>query len=347
MSRYLVRRLLEGILLLFFISGILFAITYSLGDPVAALTDGSPPPTGQEADRIRRQLGLDRPLLLQYVFWLIGNDWARIDADGDGDLDENIYGQRRGILRGDAGTSLMTRQPAFERLAQRFPNTVLLILPSYFLVLIFSLGIGVYAALRPYTWLDTILTAFTYIGFSMPIYFVCLTLITIFAVQFRRWGLPHLPVAGMYDLSQPRDFDNLLRHMILPVASLTIVQLAGYARFIRSSVLEVHRQMYVSSARARGLSERRVIGVHVLRPAALPLITLIGIDLPLLLGGAVVTESIFAWPGLGLLFIESVNRADYPVMMAILIFVSTMVIVAQLITDIVYTWFDPRIQLNG
>lgn len=343
MSRYIVRRLLEGLGLLFIVSLILFAITYSLGDPISALTDGSRPPTGEEADRIRRQLGLDQPLPLQYLYWLVGNDWALIDVDGDGDTDEGIYGQRRGVLRGDLGQSLMTRRSALDTIAERFPNTVLLVIPSYTLVLLIALAVGVHSALRPYTKLDNLLTTLAFIGYSMPIYFVCLALIYIFAVQFRRWGLPYLPIAGMWDLAAPRTLGNLLPHMVLPVASLTIVQAARYIRYIRASVLETKREDYVRTAYSKGLGQRSVIGRHVLRPAALPLVTLIGTDLPLLLGGAVVTESIFAWPGMGLLFISSLTRADYPVLMGILIVIAVMVIVFQLVTDLLYTLLDPRI----
>ncbi|NDJ62682.1 MAG: ABC transporter permease [Chloroflexi bacterium] len=305
MTRYFLRRLLEGLVLLFIVSVILFAITYSIGDPISALTDGSRPPTGQEADRLRRQLGLDQPLPLQYLYWLIGNDWTLVDVDGDGDTDEEIYGQRQGILRGDFGRSLLTRAPVLDRIAERFPNSLILMVPSYLLVLTLALMIGVYSALRPYSFLDNALNTLAFVGYAMPIYFVCLALIYIFAVQFREWGLPHLPVAGMWDLTQPRTFSNLLRHMILPVASLTIVQLAVYVRYIRSSVLEIRNQDYIRTARAKGLSERTVIGRHVLRPASLPLVTLIGLDLPVILGGAVVTERIFAWPGMGALFIEA------------------------------------------
>jgi peptide/nickel transport system permease protein len=347
MTRYIVRRLFEGVVLLLLVSFILFALAYSFGDPISVLTDGSAPPTGEEADRLRRALGLDQPLLTQYVYWLIGNDWARIDADGDGDTDENVYGQRRGILRGDLGQSLITRQPTAERIAERLPVSLLLLVPSYLLVLLIALAIGLVAALRPHSRLDTALTTAALVGYALPIFFVCLALIYVFAVQFRRWGLPHLPIAGMYDLSQPRTLDNLLRHLVLPIASLTIVQLAGYVRFVRSGILDVLGQDYIRNARAKGLPERRVIGLHVLKPAALPLVTLVGLDLPALLGGAVVTESIFAFPGMGLLFLNSLNAGDFPVVMGILILISTAVIGFQLLTDIVYTLLDPRVTFDG
>jgi peptide/nickel transport system permease protein len=347
MTRYILRRLLEGVVLLFIVSFILFALAYSFGDPVAVLTDGSAPPTGEEADRLRRALGLDQPLPRQYLYWLIGNDWTLIDADGDGDTDEGIYGQRRGILRGDLGTSLITRQPTADRIADRLPNSLLLMIPSYILVLMITLGIGIIAARRPGSRLDTVLTTLAQVGYALPIFFICLALIYVFAVQFRRWGLPHLPIAGMVDLSQPRTPGNLIRHLVLPVASLTIVQLAGYVRFVRASILDVIGQEYIRTARSKGLPERRVIGLHVLKPAALPLITLVGLDLPSLLGGAVVTETIFAYPGMGLLFLDSLNAGDFPVVMGILILVSSAVIVAQLVTDLAYVWLDPRVSLQG
>jgi peptide/nickel transport system permease protein len=346
MLEYVIRRLLEGLVLLFLVSIALFTITYSLGDPLAILTDGGRPPEGAEADRMRRQMGLDQPIPLQYLYWLVGNDWALIDADGDGDTDENIYGARRGLLRGDLGRSLITREPAFDRVADRFPNTLILVIPSYLLVLTLALAIGIHSALRPNSPLDVLLNGLAFFGYSVPIYLVCLGLIYIFAVQFRRWGIPNLPVAGMWDVTQPRNATNLLSHMVLPVASLTIVQVAVYIRFIRSAVLEIITQDYVRTAHAKGLARRRVIGLHVMKPASLPLITLIGLDLPVLLGGAVLTETIFAWPGMGSLFLESLNRADYPVLMAILIFISALVIIFQLLTDIVYTLVDPRIQLT-
>lgn len=347
MTRYLLQRLLDGLAVLLIVSLILFSVTYSLGDPISALTDGAPPPSGEEADRLRRQMGLDQPLALQYLYWLIGNDWAYIDADGDGDTDENIRGTRRGVLRGDFGTSLMTREPTLTRIFDRVPNSLLIMVPSYLLVVGLALGAGMYTAINPRGWLNHLFTALAYVGYSVPIYLVCLALIFIFGVQFRRWGLPHLPIAGMWDLTQPRNVSNLLSHMILPIASLTLVQSAVYVRYVRSAVLDVLGADYIRTARAKGLSPGRVVGVHVLKPASLPLITLIGLDLPGVLAGAVVTETIFAWPGTGLLFIESLNRSDYPVLMGILILISVAVVLFQLLADLLYAVVDPRIRYEA
>ena len=165
----------------------------------------------------------------------------------------------------------------------------------------------------------------------------------LFGLQFKQWGLPSLPIGQMYDPGEAETPGALASHMILPVFCLVATQLAVYVRFIRSSMLETLNQDYIRTARAKGLAERRVIMVHALKNAAFPLVTLVGLDLPFLLAGAVVTERIFAWPGMGRLFIESLERSDYTVMMAILMLVSAGVVIVQIVIDIIYTWLDPRI----
>jgi peptide/nickel transport system permease protein len=344
MARYVFRRLLQAIPLLFIISVILFLIMNSIGDPVATLSDATRPPTPEERARMARMLGLDQPLHMQYVYWLVGNDWLLIDRDGDGIGDE--YGTRRGILRGDLGRSIVTGQPAIVPIQERLPNTLLLMLPAYSLVLIVSIILGVFASIRPYSLWDNALTTVAFVFYSMPIFLVALGLIFIFAVAFRNWGLPHLPIAGMYDNRQPQDLNNLVQHMILPVVSLVVIQAAGYMRFIRASMLEAMNSDYVRTAYSKGLRQRRVVFLHVFRNASLPLITLIGFELPFILGGAVVTEQIFAWPGMGRLFIDSLNRSDYSVLMGILMLTAVAVVSFQILTDVAYTWVDPRIKLS-
>lgn len=344
MSRYVFRRLLQAIPLLFAISVILFIIMNSLGDPVATLTDATRPPTPEERQRIERILGLDKPIYVQYLYWLIGNDWTQVDRDGDGTAD--AMGTRRGILRGDLGKSLVTNQPAMVRIGERLPNSMIIMIPSYVLVLVLAIAVGMFSATRPYTWLDNALTSLAFFFYSMPIFLVALAGIFIFSVGFRNLGLPHLPIAGMYDNREPQTLVNLLRHMILPIGSLVIIQAAGYMRYIRASMLEALAADYVRTARSKGLHERRIVFNHVFRNASLPLITLIGFDLPFLLGGAVITEQIFAWPGMGLLFIESLNRADYSVLMGILMLTAVAVVVFQIFTDVAYTLVDPRIKLS-
>lgn len=344
MGRYVFRRVLQAIPLLFIISLILFIVMNSIGDPAAAFMDASKPPTPEERARIERSLGLDQPIYVQYIVWLVGNDFVQIDRDGDGVYDG--YGTRKGVLRGDLGRSLITRQPAIVRIQERLPNTLLLMIPAYSLVLIVSISLGVLAAIRPYSFIDNTLTAIAFFFYSMPIFLVALGLIFIFAVGLRNLGLPHLPIAGMYDNRQPQNFANLVQHMVLPIASLVVIQAAGYMRFIRASMLESMASDYVRTAYSKGLRERRVVFLHVFRNASLPLITLIGFELPFILGGAVVTEQIFAWPGMGALFIDSLDRSDYSVLMGILMITAVAVVTFQILTDVAYTWVDPRIKLS-
>lgn len=337
MVKYIARRILQAIPLLVIISFVLFAFANALGDPLAVFAESRQRPTAEQREELRRRLGLDRPLIEQYIIWLIGNDWIVVGEDANG---QPVYGTREGVLRGDLGISYVTRQPAWTRIEERLPMTLTLMVPAYLITVILAIGIGVYSATRPYTFIDNLITGASFFFYSMPIFFIALLVIFIFAVQFNRWGLGGLPIGGTGNGS----FGDLLVHMIMPVFCLVAIQLAGYVRFIRSSMLEVLGQDYIRTAHAKGLSESKVVRRHALKNAALPLVTLIGLDLPFLLAGAVVTERIFSWPGMGRLFIESFERADVPVMMAILMLLCVLVVVFQILTDIVYTWLDPRIR---
>jgi peptide/nickel transport system permease protein len=346
MGKYALRRILEALPLLLVISVVLFIIMNSIGDPLAIQISEQAPPTGEQQLRLRRQMGLDQPIIMQYIYWMVGNDWTRIDADGDGTTSENVYGHRTGILRGDLGVSLVTRQPVLQRIGERLPNTLLLMIPAYLLTILIAGSLGVFSALRQYSWLDNLLTALTYVFRSMPIFFISLALIFIFAIGFRRLGLPHPPISGMYGPGMERTVPNLIVSMILPVLSLVLVSSAGYMRYVRASVLEIMNRDFVRTARSKGISEQRVFGLHVLKNAALPLVTIIGLDLPFLLAGAVLVESVFSWPGMGLLFVESMGSSDYPVLMAMLMLVAVAVVGFQLITDLLYSVLDPRVSLG-
>jgi len=338
MAQYILRRTLQALPLLFILSFILFAFTNALGDPLAVFAESRQRPTAAQREEIRRRMGLDRPMFEQYVTWLFGNDWQLIDVNGDG---TNMQpGTRRGVLRGDLGNSFVTRKPAWTRIEERLPATLTLMIPSYGITLILALAIGVYSATRQYTFVDNVITGISFFFYSMPIFFIALMTIYIFGVQFTRWNLPALPIGGTGDGSTV----DLIIHMLMPVFCLVAIQLAGYVRFIRSSMLEVLQQDYIRTAHSKGMADNYVVRRHALKNAALPLITLIGLDIPFLLAGAVVTERIFAWPGMGRLFIESFERADVPVMMAVLMLLCVVVVVFQILTDVVYTWFDPRIR---
>ena len=343
MTTYILRRLAQAIPQLFIISIILFALMQSFGDPIATL-GGRTPPRQEDKERLRRQLGLDQPVYMQYVAWLVGNDWQKIDMDGDGIAE--TPGKRKGILRGDWGNSLVTRRPVLEMIGERLPNTLILMVTVEIVIIIFSLLIGMYSALRPYSFFDNLITGLSFIGYSMPVFWLALMLMYIFAVNFREWGLPYLPTVGMFDPQVGKTPGEVIKHMILPVTTLAIISTAGYSRFVRSSVLEVLSQDYVRTARAKGVRAFAVVVRHALPNAALPFITLIGLDIPFLLAGAVVTERIFAWPGMGRLFIDHIARADFPVLMGILMLISIAVVIFQLITDIVYSFVDPRIRLE-
>jgi peptide/nickel transport system permease protein len=343
MTNYIIRRILQAIPQLVIISIILFSLMQAFGDPIATL-GGRVPARQEDKERLRRQLGLDQPVYKQYFTWLIGNNWQKIDMDGDGVPE--TPGKRLGVLRGDWGNSLVTRQPVTKMIGERVGNTMLLMLTAEILIIILSLAIGLYSALHPYSLLDNVVTSLSFVGYSMPVFWLALMLMYVFAVNFRRWGLPYLPTVGMYDPAVGKTPLELLKHMILPLATLVIISTAGYSRFVRSSVLEVLSQDFVRTARAKGLASNAVVMRHALPNAALPFITIIGLDIPFLLAGAVVTERIFAWPGMGRLFIDHTERSDFPMLMGILMLIAVTVIIFQILTDVLYSFIDPRIRLG-
>jgi peptide/nickel transport system permease protein len=341
MTRYVIRRLLQGIPLVFFISIILFVMLQNMGDPLATM-GGRTVTRREDRERLARQLGLDKPVLVQYFYWLAGNDWTKVDIDGDGIFETK--GIRKGVLRGDFGTSLVARQPVMDLILSRLPNTLLLMLVSEFVVVVGALIIGVYSSLRQYSFTDNLITTLSFIGYSMPIFFLALGTMYIFAVNFKRWGLPYLPTVGMFDPQVGQTPGQLLVHMILPVTVISVNSFSGYSRYIRSTMLEALNQDYIRTARAKGLPRREIVFIHALKNASLPIVTIVGLDLPFLLGGALVTERIFAWPGMGRLFIDHVSRGDTPVVMGIMMLIAVAVVIFQILTDIVYAWLDPRIR---
>jgi peptide/nickel transport system permease protein len=343
MLRYIVRRLLQAIPLLLVISFVLFALMQNMGDPLATL-GGRRPTRSSDRARLTRQLGLDKPLHIQYIYWLIGNDWTMIDIDGDGTPE--TPGRRLGVLRGDVGNSLVSKKPVLEVIGERLPNTLLLMGVSEIVIILGALFMGIYSALKQYTFIDNAITAVSFIGYSMPIFFVALVTMYIFAVNFKRWGLPYLPTVGMFDPQIGKTPGQVALHMVLPVFSMSFIYFAAYSRYVRGAMLEVLSQDYIRTAKSKGLPKWQVIYIHALKNACLPIVTIIGLDLPFLLAGAIVTERIFAWPGMGRLFLDHVSRADTAVVMGILMLISVAVVVFQLLTDIVYAWIDPRIRYD-
>jgi len=343
MTRYIIRRLLQAIPLLLILSAMLFFLANEMGDPLASF-GGRKRIKSADRERLTRQLGLDKPIAVQYIIWLVGNDWMKIDVDGDGIADD--YGTRKGVIRGDFGNSFMEKRPVLEIISERFKNTMILMLTAEVVIIIFSLAIGIYSALRQYSVIDNVVTTISFIGYSMPVFWLALILMYLFAVNFKKWGLPYFPTIGMYDLAVGPTFSQIAWHLVLPVTTIAVISVAGYSRYVRSQMLEVINQDYIRTAYAKGLPERMVLLGHALKNASLPLVTIIGLDLPFLISGAVVTESIFAWPGMGRLFWDAVQDTDIPVLMAILVIIAFLVVIFQILTDITYTFLDPRIRYS-
>jgi peptide/nickel transport system permease protein len=349
MFKYIIRRLIQAIPLLILIAMLIFFLLKTVGDPLQYL-DEDPRVSEAERFRLHAVLGLNDPLPIQFVTWLVGDTWYHRDIDGDGEPD--VYGQRLGILRGDWGNSIRVKnKSAAQVISEKLPNTLLLGLSYYVVTIAVSLAIGMFAAIRQYSLADNIITGISFILSSMPIYLIAFLVIYLFAVQFRlahdngaSW-LPYLPVQGMRPArGADGSMGELVRHMILPVFCLSAISIAGFSRFVRSSMLEVINSDYIRTAQSKGLSSRRVVLVHALKNASLPLVTLIGLSTPFILSGAVVTEQIFAWDGMGLLFFKSLEALDSPVLILFVMMTAVAVVVIQLLTDIAYAWLDPRVR---
>lgn len=344
MAKYITKRLLESIPLLLLVSIIIFVLLQLSGDPLATL-GGRTPPRAEDVARLRTALGLDQPIHMQYIFWLAGNDWYPLDLDGDGIADpledRKSRELRYGVIRGDFGRSIATRQPALDLVIERLNNTLILTITSEVAIIILSLSVGIYSALKRYTISDTVITSSSFILYSMPIFWLALILQYVFGVQ-----LGILPTVGMYDPLVGRTFAQIAIHLILPVTTITLISVAAYSRYIRSSMLEVMNSDFIRTARSKGLHSRRILMVHALKNASIPIVTLIALDLPFLLAGAVVTEQIFGWPGMGRLFINSLGRSDFPVLMGLLMMIAVAVVVTQIMLDVAYTWLDPRIRFS-
>jgi peptide/nickel transport system permease protein len=262
----------------------------------------------------RERLGVDRPLPVQYVRWL------------------------GGALRGDLGVSFSTTRPVSEMIVERLPATLELMGASFLLAAALAFGLGVFSAVRQYSWFDHVGTGLSFVGIAMPVFWFALILQLVFAV----W-LGWLPVAGTETVGASSLGDHLL-HLVLPASVLSFRYVAGWSRYLRSSMLDALRADFVRTARAKGLSERVVVGGHALRNAMIPVVSVMALNLSGLFSGAVITETIFAWPGIGRMFVQAMFSRDYPLLMGILLLGSTMVVVFNLVADILYGVLDPRIR---
>lgn len=343
MTAYILRRLLQGVPTFFGVTIVAFLLMLSApGDPIAMITFNPTRADPAVTERLRRKLGLDQPPLVQYAYWLVGNDWARVDMDGDGIGDS--YGERRGLLRGDLGQSLKHRRPVGELLAEKIPATLLLTFSA--LIVGYGMGIflGVLAAIYHKSWVDQLVRIISVIGNAVPQFWLGLILIIILSVD-----LDILPMSGMRDITRRDggfDISETARHMIMPVSVLSLWTIAFISRFTRTGLLEVMEHDFVRTARSKGLSNRHVWWIHALPNALIPVATFIGQALGTLLGGAVIIEKVFNWPGMGRLVVDGVFNRDYPLVMGTVVVASVMFILGLLISDILYALIDPRIRFK-
>ena len=323
MANYFTRSILQALFTLIVISMILFGLISSVpGGYMSAYTERSDF-SQEDIARIRAKYGLDDPIPVRYLKWL-GN-----------------------MIQGDFGKSMVTKQPVMKEIGDRLPNTLLLMTLMMVFTLLVAIPLGILSAVKQYTWFDHISTTLAFAGQSLPVFWFGLLLIIVFAVLLKGPdGRPLLPGTGMMTLGAEFSLADRIKHLILPVTMLTFVSAAGYMRYLRSSMLDVIHEDYVRTARAKGLRERLVIYKHALRNAIIPLVTLIALDMPSLFGGALFTETIFAWPGIGRLYFTSAMKTDLPMVMAILMIESALIIISNLLVDFIYATLDPRIRLS-
>ena len=306
MHNYLIKRLLSTIPVLIGISLMLFFMLRMLpGDPAQVLAGQMATP--QEIENIRHQLGLDRPVYEQYAVYMSH------------------------LVRLDLGRSARTQNPVIDEIWARLPNTLLLSVVAIILACLFGIPAGIISAVRPYSWIDYLVTLFALFGISMPVFWLGLMLVVLFAVILQ-W----LPAGGT----------GSWQHVILPSVTLASFVIAFIARMTRSTMLETLSQDFTTTARSKGLAETVVIVKHALKNALIPIITVVGLQFGFLLGGAVLTETVFAWPGLGRLLYDSISARDYPTIQGTILIFGLLYILVNLVVDLIYAFVDPRIRYD-
>lgn len=318
------RRTLQSIPLLLLISIILYAILYNMpGGPLAPYLS-NPHITPADIARLKHNLGMDQPVPIQYLRWL-GH-----------------------VLTGDMGYSTSNSEPVFQAIVERIPATLELMLTSFVVSVIIGIAAGIISAVYRYSFVDYLITTLAFFGQSMPVFWFALMMQLAFAVH----GVPlpfgyqiQLPSAGI-SASDSFDLGDRIAHLILPTVVLSLLSLALYSRFMRSSLLEVLGTDYMRTAAAKGLSFRTILFKHGLKNAMIPVVTILALSLPGVLGGAIITETIFAWPGAGRLFINALTQSDLALLMGYLIMVAFLVVFSNLLADVVYAWLDPRVKYD-
>ncbi|MGH2561994.1 MAG: ABC transporter permease [Thermomicrobiales bacterium] len=318
MARYIQRRVAVAFPILLAITvSIFLLLQLTPGDPLNAYIPPDQPLPPAQREALRHQLGLDRPLALRYLYWL------------------------RETARGNLGYRAQSFEPVSDAIAHRIGPTLLLMGTAMAIGIAAGVALGVLSAVKQYSLLDALLTVLAFFGLSVPVYLAGLLGLYIFALR-----IDWFPAGGFSTPGEPFSMWDRLHHLVLPACIIAINYVASTMRYTRSAMLEVLGQDYVRTARAKGLRERLVIGVHALRNALLPVVTIIGAYIPNLLGGAVFIESIFAWPGMGRLFIDGVGSRDYPLIMGLTLILAIVILAANLLTDVAYALIDPRIRYD-
>lgn len=315
MGKYILKRILIAIPVLIGITLIDYAIMCLAGSPLEMLKGPRISDAALQAKEIAA--GLDKPLIVQYFVWL----WQ--------------------LLQGNLGYSMKSYEPVSAMIGSHIGPTLLLMGASLALSLLIAVPAGIYSAVKQYSKGDYAVVTASFIGSSIPSFFLALILIYIFTVK-----LGILPSGGLNTLGMDGSVADTIRHMVLPVTVLAVSLAGSNIRYIRSSFLEILQQDYLRTARAKGIGYKRVIWKHAMRNALLPIVTVIGMQIPMLFGGAVIIEQVFSWPGLGLMTMTAIMGRDYPVIMGVCLLSAVVVLVSNLITDILYALVDPTIQLN-
>jgi len=323
MKKFILKRIMGLIFLLFGITVVTFIVIHiAPGKPTDLEAQFNPKVSMEARERISHLYGLDKPLGVQYIEWL------------------------KRVIRLDFGVSFMDSRPVMQKILERIPITLTIELFSIILILLIGIPIGVISAVKEGSFYDKFMTVFVFIGFAAPTFWLSLVLMDLVGV---RWGL--LPISGIKSLEFEKfgfleKTIDVSKHLVLPVAVSAFGGLAGISRYMRSSMLHVLKQDYIRTARAKGLTEKEVLYKHALKNAFLPVVTILGLSVPGLIGGSVIFESIFSIPGMGRLFYESVMARDYPVIMGVLVIGAVLTLLGNLLADISYAAVDPRIKLE-
>jgi peptide/nickel transport system permease protein len=316
-AEFLIRRVLQAVLVLFLVSIVTFGIMHlAPGGPIQMnIAPGQSPAAIQQQIH---NLGLDRPMYIQYYEWV------------------------KRLFHGDFGTTFKAPIAVSALLWPALKNTLILMTTSWLITLAIAIPWGIYNSTRQYGLSDNTAALIGYAGFAMPAFWFGIIMQVTFSLK-----LDLLPLSDMYSRGQDGNIISLIQHMILPVTVLVVIGLAGYLRYARASMLDVLGQDYVRTARAKGVSERKVLFKHALRNALIPIITILGLDLPGIVAGATLTETVFNWPGMGRLFVDMAFAREYSVLMAITIMITVVVIAGNLLADFLYALVDPRVQVGA